>query len=76
MAQWVKNLPAMQETQETWVWPLGQEDLLEEGTATHSQYSCLENPVERGPWEATIHEVTESWTRLSMGMKGFTFLEI
>ena len=41
---------------------LGREDLLEEGTATHSQYSCLENPIDRGPWRATIHEVTENWT--------------
>ena len=29
MAQWVKNLSAMQETQETWVISLGQEDPLE-----------------------------------------------
>ena len=33
VAQMVKNLPAMQET---WVWSLGQEDLLREGMATHS----------------------------------------
>ena len=33
MAQLVKNLPAMQET---WVQPLGLEDPLEEGKATHS----------------------------------------
>ena len=33
LAQWVKNLLAVQETQ---VWSLGQEDLLEEGIATHS----------------------------------------
>ena len=33
MAQMVKNPPAMQET---WAQPLGQEDSLEEGTATHS----------------------------------------
>ena len=32
----VKNPPAMQEPQETWVQPLGQEDPLEEGRATHS----------------------------------------
>ena len=32
----VKNLPAMQETQDTWVQSLGQEDPLEEGLATHS----------------------------------------
>ena len=36
MAQWVKNLPAMQETQETWVWSLGWEAPLEKEMATHS----------------------------------------
>ena len=36
MAQWVKNPPAMQETQEMQVQSLGQKDLLEEGVATHS----------------------------------------
>ena len=36
MAQGVKNLPAMQETQETQVQPLGQENPLEEEMATHS----------------------------------------
>ena len=32
----VKNLPAMQELQETWIRSLGREDHLEEGMATHS----------------------------------------
>ena len=36
MAQRVKNLPAMQETQEMWVRFLGWEDPLEEGMASHS----------------------------------------
>ena len=36
MAQQVKNLPAMQETQEVWVQSLDQEDSLEEEMATHS----------------------------------------
>ena len=36
MAQQVKNLPAMQEMQETWVQSLGWEDPLEEEMATHS----------------------------------------
>ena len=36
MAQRVKNLPAMQETQETWVLSLDQEDPLEKEIATHS----------------------------------------
>ena len=26
------------------------------------QYSCLENPMDRGAWEATVHEVTKSRT--------------
>ena len=36
MTQVVKNLPAMQEMQKTWVQSLGQEDPLEEGMETHS----------------------------------------
>ena len=28
------------------------------------QYSCLENPMDRGAWWATVHRVTQSWTRL------------
>ena len=51
--QMVKNLPAMWET---WVPSLGWEDPLEEGMATH-QYSCLENPMDRGAWRATVHGV-------------------
>ena len=26
------------------------------------QYSCLENPVDRGAWEARVHGVAKSWT--------------
>ena len=29
------------------------------------QYSCLENPMDRGAWRATVHEITKSWTQLS-----------
>ena len=28
------------------------------------QYSCLENPMDRGAWRATVHGVTKSWTQL------------
>ena len=28
------------------------------------QYSCLENPMNRGAWQATVHRVTQSQTRL------------
>ena len=26
------------------------------------QYSCLENPMDRGAWRAPVHSVTKSWT--------------
>ena len=29
-----------------------------------TQYSCLENPVDRGAWRAAVHGVAQSWTRL------------
>ena len=28
------------------------------------QYSCLENPMDRGAWRATVHRVIKSWTQL------------
>ena len=30
------------------------------------QYSCLENPMVRGDWQATVHGVANSWTRFSV----------
>ena len=64
VAQWVKNPSAMQETQEVWVWPLGQEDHLEKEMATQIPYFCLENPMDRGAWWATVHRVTKNRTQL------------
>ena len=29
------------------------------------QDSCLENPMDRGAWWATVHGVAKSWTQLS-----------
>ena len=43
---------------------LGQEDPLEEGMANPLQYSCLENPMDREAWQATVHKVIKSQTRL------------
>ena len=37
---------------------------LEEGTATHSSILCLENPMDKGAWRATVHGVAQSWTWL------------
>ena len=49
MAQWVENLPAMQETQETRVQSLGREDPLEEETTTHSSILAWEIPWTEEP---------------------------
>ena len=40
-----------------------------EGNGTPLQYSCLENPTDRGAWKAAVHGVAKSRTRLS----DFTF---
>ena len=57
MSQMVKkNLPAMQEIQ---VRSLEQEDPLEKGMATQSSIlPYLDNSMNRGAWQATVHEVT------------------
>ena len=33
-----------------------------EGNGNPLQYSCLENPWDRGAWQATVHSVTQSQT--------------
>ena len=43
----------------------------EEGNGDPLQYSCLENPMDRGAWRATVHGVTKSQMRLHFH---FTFL--
>ena len=55
IAQLVKSLSAMQETR---VGFLDQEDSSGEGNGNPLQYSCLENPMDRGAWRATGHGVT------------------
>ena len=39
--------------------------VLGEGNGTPLQYSCLENPMDRGAWWAAVHGVAKSRTRLS-----------
>ena len=62
VAQWVKNPPVMQET------ACSAEDLgsipglgkyTGEGNGNPLQYSCLGNPMDRGDWWATVHEVAK-----------------
>ena len=33
-----------------------------EGNGNPLQYSCLENSMDRGAWQVTVHGVTKSWT--------------
>ena len=63
VAQWVENLPAMQEMQEIWARFLGQEDLLEEGKATHSSILAWRVPRTEEPgglrftgWQRVGHD--------------------
>ena len=62
MAQMVKNPSAMQES---WVQPLGWEDPLEDGMATHSSILAWRIPMDRGAWWSADHGVTKSRTQLS-----------
>ena len=55
----VKNLPAMQET---WVRSLGWGRSPGDGNGNLLQYSCLENPMDRRAWWATVHGVAKSHT--------------
>ena len=34
------------------------------GNGSPIQYFCLENPMDRGGWKATVHGVTKNWTQL------------
>ena len=54
VAQMVKNLPAIQETQ---VQSLGWEAPQEEGLATHSSIVAWRIPMDRGAWRAAAHGV-------------------
>ena len=65
MAQQVKNPPAVQETQETWVPFLDGEDPLEEEMATWSSILASGIPRTEEPGKLTVQRVTKSWTQLS-----------
>ena len=59
MALVVKNPPEMLETLAQ---SLGLEDSPGEGNSNPPQFSCLENTINRGDWQSTIHRVAKSWT--------------
>ena len=46
----------------------------EEGNGNSLQYSCRENPMDRGDWLVTVHEVAKSWTQLKK-LRMYTFIK-
>ena len=62
VAQLVKDLTAVRET---WIRSLGWEDPLEKRKATLSNILAWRIPMDRGAWQAIVHGVTKSQTRLS-----------
>ena len=65
MAQVVRSLPAVRETQVRSV----SRRCPGEGNGNPLQYSCLENPMDEGAWWAAVHGVAKSQSRPS----DFTF---
>ena len=47
-----------------------------EGNGDPVHYSCLENPMDRTAWQATVHGVTKSWTRLSTFIVQISYLPL
>ena len=62
VAQMIKKPPAMRET---WVQSLDWEDPLEEGMATHSRILAWRISMDRGAWQAIVHGLAKSQTRLN-----------
>ena len=62
----VKRLPIMQVDPDSIP---GSERSPGEGNGSPLQYSCLENPMDVGSWQATVHGVAKS----QIGLSDFTF---
>ena len=60
----VKNLPANAGDVRDMGWIPGLERSPGGGRVNPLQYSCLENPMDRGAWWATVHGVAKSQTQL------------
>jgi len=61
LATWCQELTNLKKP---WCW-----ERFREGNGTPLQYSCLENPMDRGAWKAAVHGVAEGRTQL----RDFTF---
>ena len=61
----VKYLPANEgDIRDEGFWPLGLEDSLRGEHGNPLQYFCLENPMDRGAWQATVDRVAKNQTQL------------
>ena len=60
----LKNLPANAGDIRDMGWIPGLERSPRGGCGNPLQYACLENPMDRGAWQATVHGVTQSWAQL------------
>ena len=58
----LKNPPADEADKRCWFDPWGRK--IPEGHDNSLQYSCLENPMDRGAWRAIVHSVAKSRTQL------------
>ena len=65
MALLVKNLPANAGDLRDAGWIPGSSRSHGGGHGNPLQYSCQENPMNRRAWQAIVHRVAKSWTRLS-----------
>ena len=59
----LKNLPANAEDVRDMGLIPGLERSARGGCGNPLQYACLENPMDRGAWQATVHGVTQSWAQ-------------
>ena len=58
----VKNMPINEDTKETWVRSLGQENPVEKEMATHSNILAWRIPMDRGALQAAVHGLAKRWT--------------
>ena len=64
----VKNPPNNAEDVRKAGWIIGLGRSPGERNGNPRQYSCLENPMDRGPWQATVHRFAKSQTRLKLSI--------
>ena len=59
LPKWLSGKESTLPMQGIWIWSLGLGGSPGGGNGNPLQYSCLENPMDRGDWLATVHGVTK-----------------